>query len=63
MFLSIIAFFAETLYTFALSSVMLNVATTKSQSGNSFFGMAIGFTVLAGILTVGPISGRTADLN
>jgi len=51
------AFFSETVYTFALASVVLNVATTKSQSGNSFFGLAIGFTVLAGILTVGPISG------
>jgi len=47
----------EFLYTFALISVVLNVTTTKSQDGNSFFGLAIGFTVLAGAITVGDISG------
>jgi len=47
----------EFLYTFALVSVMLNTATTKSQSSNSFFGLAIGFTVLAGAFSVGPLSG------
>jgi len=51
------AFFGEFLYTFALVSVMLNCATTKSQASNSFFGLAIGFTVLAGAYSVGPISG------
>jgi aquaporin Z len=51
------AFFAEFLFTFALVSVMLNTATTKSQAENSFFGLAIGFTVLAGAYTVGGISG------
>jgi len=51
------AFIAELLYTFALVSVMLNSATTKSQNSNSFFGLAIGFTVLAGICSVGSISG------
>jgi len=51
------AFFGELLYSFALVSVMLNTATTKSQSSNSFFGLAIGFTVLAGAYAVGTISG------
>jgi len=51
------AFFAELVYTFGLVSVMLNTATTKSQAENSFFGLAIGFTVLAGAFTVGSISG------
>jgi aquaporin Z len=37
--------------------VVLNVATSKSQTGNSFFGLAIGFTVLAGAFAVGGISG------
>ena len=37
----------ETVFTLALALVVLNVATTKSQEGNSFFGLAIGFTVLA----------------
>eukprot|EP01114_Cavostelium_apophysatum_P007789 TRINITY_DN1996_c0_g3_i1.p1 TRINITY_DN1996_c0_g3~~TRINITY_DN1996_c0_g3_i1.p1 ORF type:complete len:262 (-),score=19.69 TRINITY_DN1996_c0_g3_i1:70-855(-) len=51
------AFGAELLWTFGLVSVMLNCATTKSQSMNSFFGLAIGFTVLSGAYTVGSISG------
>jgi len=51
------AFVAELLYTFALVSVMLNTATTKSQNANSFFGLAIGFTVFAGAVAAGPISG------
>jgi len=51
------AFAVEAIYSFALVSVMLNCATTKSQSMNSFFGLAIGFTVLSGAYTVGGISG------
>jgi aquaporin Z len=47
----------EALFTFALCYVVLNVATSKSQMGNSFFGLAIGFTVLAGAFAVGGISG------
>ncbi len=41
------AMVAEILGTFALVWVILNVATTKSNSGNSFYGLAIGFTVTA----------------
>jgi aquaporin Z len=48
---------AELLFTFALCYVVLNVATSKDQLGNSFFGLAIGFTVLAGAFAVGGISG------
>ena len=48
---------AEFLFTFALASVVLNVATSKDHPDNSFYGLAIGFTVLAGVLAVGPISG------
>ena len=47
----------ELLFTFALCWVVLNVATSKDQPGNSFFGLAIGFTVLAGAFAVGGISG------
>jgi aquaporin Z len=47
----------ELLFTFALCYVVLNVATSKDQSGNSFFGLAIGFTVAAGAFAVGGISG------
>ncbi len=51
------ALVAEFLFTFALATVILHVATTKSQAGNSFYGAAIGGTVLAGALCVGGISG------
>jgi aquaporin Z len=48
---------AELLITFALCYVVLNVATSKDQPGNGFFGLAIGFTVVAGAFAVGAISG------
>ncbi len=41
----------------ALCFVVLNVATSRSTSGNSFYGLAIGFTVLAGAYSVGAVSG------
>src|ERR1700744_6251218 len=47
----------ELVGTFALCYVMLNVATSKDQPGNGFFGLAIGFTVAAGAFAVGGISG------
>jgi aquaporin Z len=49
--------FAEFLFTFALAYVVLNVATAKATAGNSFYGLAIGFTVMVGAFAVGPISG------
>ncbi len=49
--------FAEFLFTFALAYVVLNVATAKANAGNSFYGLAIGFTVMVGAFAVGPISG------
>jgi aquaporin Z len=51
------AFVVELLFTFALCYVVLNVATSKSHLDNSYFGLAIGFTVLAGAFAVGAISG------
>ncbi len=51
------AFVAELCFTFALVWVILNVATSKGTSHNSFYGLAIGFTVLAGAFSVGGISG------
>ena len=51
------ALLAEFLFTFALVYVVLNVATAKGTSGNSFYGLAIGFTVLTGAFSVGSISG------
>jgi len=47
----------EFLFTFALAWVVLNVATALGTEGNSFYGLAIGFTVVAGALAVGGISG------
>ena len=52
-----IALVAEFLFTFALAYVILNVATAKATSGNSYFGLAIGFTVLSGAFAVGDLSG------
>jgi aquaporin Z len=51
------AFVAEFLFTFALAYVVLSTATVKSTAGNSYFGLAIGMTVMTGAFAVGPISG------
>jgi aquaporin Z len=51
------ALVAEFLFTFALAYVVLNTATAKGTSNNSFYGLAIGMTVLAGAFSVGAISG------
>jgi aquaporin Z len=51
------ALLAELLGTFALAYVVLNVATAKGTTNNSFYGLAIGFTVLAMAYALGGISG------
>jgi aquaporin Z len=51
------ALLAEFLFTFALAYVVLNVATSKATQGNSYYGLAIGFTVLTGAFAVGDVSG------
>ena len=51
------AFLAESLFTFALSFVVLSVATSKKTAGNSYFGLAIGGTVMAAAYAAGHISG------
>jgi aquaporin Z len=51
------AILAEVLGTFALAYVILNVATAKANAGNSYFGLAIGFTVLAMAVCFGQYSG------
>ncbi len=51
------ALLAEFFFTFALVYVVLNVATSRDQPNNGFFGLAIGFTVAAGAASVGGISG------
>lgn len=52
----------EFLFTFALAWVVLNSATAVtskygSPAGNSFYGLAIGFTVVVGAYAAGAISG------
>ena len=51
------AFAVEAFMTFALAYVVLHVATRKEVAGNSYFGMAIGFTLVAAAYATGPISG------
>ena len=51
------AIMAEILGTFALTYVVLNVATVKANEGNSFYGIAIGFTVFAMAISLGGVSG------
>lgn len=52
-----VALVVEALFTFALAYVVLNVATSKDNVDNSFYGLAIGGTVMVGAVTVGGISG------
>jgi len=51
------ALLAELTGTFALAYVVLNVATSKETAGNNYFGLAIGFTVMAMAYVFGPVSG------
>jgi aquaporin Z len=48
---------AEIFFTFLLCTVVINVATTKANKGNPFFGFAIGATVTSAAYSVGEISG------
>merc|ERR1719265_1104211 len=47
----------EILYSWALCYVVLNVATTSTEAGNHYFGLAIGFVVVAAAIAIGSISG------
>jgi aquaporin Z len=51
------AMLAEFLFTFALCFMVLNVATVDKVSGNSYYGLAIGSTVMTGAFAVGSVSG------
>ena len=53
----IAALLVEIFFTLALALVVLNVATSKHTEGNSYYGLAIGFTVLAGAVAGGGVSG------
>lgn len=51
------ALIVEFLFTFALCYVVLNTATSKNTAGNSYYGLAIGFTVVIAAYSAGAISG------
>lgn len=47
------AILMEALYTFALASVVLHVATADETENNQYYGLAIGFVILAGAFAGG----------
>lgn len=47
----------EVLYTFMLCFVVLNVAATRETRPNQYFGLAIGFVIVAGAYGAGAVSG------
>jgi len=51
------ALLVEFLFSFALVLVVLNTAATDETDGNSYFGLAIGFTLAVGIFAGGSVSG------
>jgi aquaporin Z len=52
----------ELIFTLALAYVVLNVTSTAATEGNSFYGLAIGFTVATGIFAVGRTTGGVFNL-
>jgi aquaporin Z len=55
------ALIAEFLFTFALAYTVLNTATTRGTEGNSYYGLAIGFTLMVAVFAIGPISGAVLN--
>lgn len=51
------AMLVEALFTFALCMVVFNVADTDATKGNSYYGVAIGFTITAAAIAGGKVSG------
>ena len=51
------ALLIEVLFTLALALVVLNSAASAKTHGNSFYGIAIGFTIVVAAAAGGPISG------
>lgn len=52
---------AEFLFTFALAYVVLTTATARATSGNSFYGLAIGFTLMVAAFAIGGITGAAVN--
>ena len=51
------ALLVEFLFTFLLALTVLNVAASSETKGNSFYGLAIGFSIVVGVAAGGSISG------
>jgi aquaporin Z len=51
------ALLVEFVYTFALCIVVLQTATSAKTQGNSYYGLAIGFTIVVAAFAGGPVSG------
>lgn len=51
------AFLVETIFTFMLVLVVLNVAATRATEGKGFYGLAIGFTIVVAAFAGGSVSG------
>ena len=51
------ALLVEFLFTFLLALTVLNVAASRETKGNSFYGLAIGFSIVVGVAAGGSISG------
>ena len=58
---SVHALVLELIFTFALALVVLNVAVAPATKGNSFYGLAIGFTLGVAAFAAGPISGAAIN--
>jgi glycerol uptake facilitator-like aquaporin len=56
------AILVEVIFTLALVLVIMNVAATAKTAGNGYFGIAIGFTVVASAFAAGPISGGAFNM-
>jgi aquaporin Z len=54
---SLSAVLVEALFTFALALTVLNVACSEKTKGNSYYGLAIGFAIVAAAFAGGWISG------
>jgi aquaporin Z len=52
----------ETIFTLALAYVVLNVTAAEATEGNSFYGLAIGFTVVTGAFALGKTTGGVFNL-
>jgi len=55
-------FVGELIFTLALAFVVLNVTSNQATEGNSFYGLAIGFTVATGVFAVGKTTGGVFNL-